>query len=359
MKFIYIVFSGLGQLFRKNKLVFALFIIGSISASLMFSYFYGNMIGYLQYETKDDFAHRLFCIYGVDSDLFPEIIEELSKDDRIEDIRFSSNFSEYDRINVVASFHGEISDPETLVGRTFTDDEISSSEMVAICTVYSSGKGPDIGDSITINGYEFECIGKHSKLGVYIPYTTYMALGFGNDSSSEIQIVLKDADVARSKEFYEEMSVFFGDARAIDSPYLSMQYEKSFAKSELLIYVCPFYAVSMLAFMFLLKYLIDETADEMVVYSVCGASKTTVSVMLFWEIAILSLTTGVVGALLHKLLYRSVFDKLNVVPGIRYRFVDYAVICLSMLVISMLVSLPFIASFRKLSLIDSKRKCDV
>ncbi len=357
MKFIYIVLSGLGQLFRKNKPVFALFIIGSISASLMFSYFYGNMLTFMQ--TSVDDSDKTCVVKCSDFNIMEEAVTKLSNDERISNIHVSSDITEDERLSVTADLRSDIFDMESLSGRYFTEEEIESAAQVAIGTVYGNGVGADIGEILTINGYDFECIGKHARRSVVVPFSTYMALGFGDESGNVIVIYLKSLEVSNSKEFKDEMESLFKDAGKVVSGYEYQQNVKSFAKSELLIYVCPFYAVSMLAFMFLLKYLIDETADEMVVYSVCGASKTTVSVMLFWEIAILSLTTGVVGALLHKLLYRSVFDKLNVVPGIRYRFIDYAVICLSMLVISMLVSLPFIASFRKLSLIDSKRKCDV
>ena len=73
-----------------------------------------------------------------------------------------------------------------------------------------------------------------------------------------------------------------------------------------------------IVFMFLVKYIIDSSRYEYVVYSIVGASRKKVVGIMIAEILGITLLTSIVAMLFHHLFYEVIFDKINYFSGLQY-----------------------------------------
>ena len=116
------------------------------------------------------------------------------------------------------------------------------------------------------------------------------------------------------------------------------------------------YALSICSFLFLVKYMLNRNKYEIAIYSLTGATKKRVLSLLMTEIVVISSSVNLIAIVMHIVFSKSLFAKINMYKSISYSFSDYALIfCLEILAIA-LVALPFIYSFYKREIIETKNQ---
>ena len=358
MKVLYIVLSRLFQYYRKNKLIFILFIIGGISSSLAVAYFYGNGSTYMANRSSEEFYYREYEVY------FRQNGEHYGEKEGVELASVKEGLELIDQELIEKVFFGvDISLEEYRDGyktRLFSSTE--ETYLVAIrgrvyfmpeeewSIIIPSDSKFKIGDTVNINGHGFEVIGQQTFNDYYIPYSAYEKLQL---PVSDMVIISEKRPDYSEDQLLIQLQEVYPDSH-IRSPWLWRLNERNEAVAAIII-IAVCYAVSITSFMFLFKYMIDSISDETVIFLIVGGSKTEMSLMLFWETILLSLFSNGIGIGLHKLLYTSVFEKLNIAENIVYTLADYSIICLVMLVTSLIVVIPFVIRYYRKSLIDTRR----
>ena len=120
--------------------------------------------------------------------------------------------------------------------------------------------------------------------------------------------------------------------------------------------ICLVYALSLFSFMFLMKYMMETSIKENVIYGILGASKNRITGLLLLDNVCFSAFTAAAGILLHIGLKDVFFDKVSVKSEIplTYLWSDYLLLFLLSVVIAQLTLLPFLAGFRRRSLLSAK-----
>lgn len=196
---------------------------------------------------------------------------------------------------------------------------------------------------LTLKGQELQVVGKFSGMEYLIPLGTYQRLGYPIESA--IFTLREKPDDKMEQTILTRLQEQFPTAEI----YYPKLYD-DFAGRQLpmeLFMICLVYGISLFSFLYLMKYMMDQHIAENVVYSLVGAPKKTVIRLVALENLILSTLTSLLSVGLHLLLKESVLDKVSVSANITYRFTDYLLIFILMVVVSQLVSLPFILRYRK------------
>ena len=118
--------------------------------------------------------------------------------------------------------------------------------------------------------------------------------------------------------------------------------------------ICLVYGLSMFSYMFLMKYMMETSIRENVIYGFVGASKNKMTALLLIDNICFSVVTVSAGLLLHLGLKEAFFDKVSVSENIYYTAADYGLLFVLGVGISLLTLLPFLLGFRRHSLLAMK-----
>ncbi len=382
MKTLFLIIQRMKQYVLKNKLIFALFVISSILCSVVVTYFYGNTMLSMQNRSADDPSYRKYFVtflgYGYvdntdenyDPTLAPELTPimydgELDGNELFEsvivghDLGESSVIQHGDKV-VLSCTYGEAPLMPLRGTLEFTD---KYQVIIPDCVSY------DVGETIELAGHEFTVIGQNSYYNAindeeayYIPYETFKELGFETTriwaytkeryAGTGVEIGEKDGPI------YELLSETFptGSADARGYHRVSLDESAEAAMRRDIYPVFASYALSVVAFMFLLQYLLDSVMDETIISVIVGAKKSKLTFMIFCETFFLCAVTSALGIAIHKLFYGSFFTAINISPELTYTAGDYLTIYLSMLAISIIVVIPFLYKYMTLSPIEARRE---
>ena len=365
MKLLQLISSRVRQYWVNHRLIFILFLIGGILSSVMFSYFYGNMLAYIGDRTSEEQSFRWYSVEGAVSDLPTEEeldsvmdrLETLRRDPLVESVRLVFRFKTYptweetieDAHNMfVDEIMAEVGNvyqyPHLLV---LGDTDFESCPNGVILPEGSSGT---VGDTIVIAGTELTAIGKDRSDAYTVSFETFREWKIPVDSITVISANRHDPNNDPLKALLEELFPECG----IGAPdTASTAATREFV--PILTIICAVYGASMLAYMFLLRYLMDANLNTTVVSRIVGAGKWQILGICFGEaVALCALVDGA-GIGFHALLYDSVFSKLNKQAGMVYLPEDYLWIFLAMLGVGMVVALGFVAKYASLSPAASRR----
>lgn len=377
MKTLELVFTRIYYDFKQNKSVFTVFLIGCLLCSLSFIFFYGNQLSLKIYEGSDQEVLNEYTINFSEPASYEDIVNSpLIKSDIVLDveIRCSLTMDEIPMKEMNLSEVAEFDDGSTIytmssilygkdellqeMGRVeFTDAERKEGKNVVILpSAVSEGVTYNIktGDKITVSGREYEVVGMSTMFGnFYIPPETFKKGGYTVDS---MEIVTSE-HMSRSEinQFVADIQEAFPNGVIHHSPLEYFEIAEQNLSSEGFYIICEFIVVS-LSFMFLMKYIIDSNNAENIIYSMVGATKKRIFAVIMLENTVIYGVVAAVACVLHKLLYNSFFNQINVSPGITYTLVDYVMIVLAVVVLSCIVSLPFVFSCLKNSIIKNKNK---
>lgn len=375
MKTLEIVFTRIYYDFKQNKSVFTVFLIGCLLCSLSFIFFYGNQLSLKIYEGSDQEMLNEYTINFSEPASYEDIVNSpLIKSDIVLDVEIRYDLSRAEipmkemNIPEVAEFDdGTYRISSKLYGKDellqemgrvkFTDAERKEGKDVVILPSEVSEGIPydiEIGDKIMVSGRKYEVVGMSSMSCVfYIPPETFKKGGYTVDS---MEIVTSE-HMSRSEinQFVADIQEAFPNGVIHHSPLEYFEIAEQNLSSEGFYIICEFIVVS-LSFMFLMKYIIDSNNAENIIYSMVGATKKRIFAVIMLENTVIYGVVAAVACVLHKLLYDSFFNQINVSPGITYTLVDYVMIVLAVVVLSCIVSLPFVFSCLKNSIIKNKNK---
>ena len=376
MKTLRLAFSRIFTYFSENKLIFVLYFIGTIACILSMVYYYGNVLNYKTgYSQYDDINFRKFEVkLATPTEITPETLEKLydfEQDYEIQDIilttiidsdgnnvDFSTNteankyysakeleYEGYDDIAIVETYVNNNNDvmvnPKPNI---FTDEQLKQNVTIA---------PKETTVSLNIKGQTFNTIKNESSISYLIPSDAYFNSGI---KTWKIKIYV-------SERFSENMMYRYADflhetfntkfIPSVDiegeydfvrmpNTYYNSENSETLAQFTLIIAV---FAVSVISFMFLLKYLMDSCRRENSIYMMVGAKKKHILLINFIENIILTVSCTAIAIAIHALLYDSLFSKINLFENITYNLQDYGYITMMSLILSTIVQIPFIISY--------------
>ena len=356
MKKARLVFNRIKQYGSRNKTVFVLFVIGTALNAIMFIYLYGNLRPILANWNSDDSYYRQYSVFlDVDWDateedgfavlnpplrdcLPDEVLERIQDSDLFETIELHSIYQERDindsmMIPIGAYVLGKPDPSEIINGVAYlsSDDEI-------IVDPYSQRS---VGKKLNVRGTEFNVVGMSSGEASYIvTEKAYRILGANTN-----QIILYSKNRwhignDRPRQLLDEL---FPDA------YIGAAYQEeydAYMSDEFTPSIILTFGVTFIASVFLLSYLADQLIDENSVSIIVGGKPLSIVTSVIAEGTIISLGAALLGLLIHCVLYKPVFDHVNISIGLVYRVGDYLTVFLIMaaviLVIVSLMSLKYL-----------------
>lgn len=349
MKWLSMIASRLWQYMRHHTLTFCLYVVCSLFCGLGFIYMYGNFTWWMGSRNITYQIPRTYTVHKSAESSYT------MKD--VHDRLMHAGLPSY---TAVYGFTTDINGPETLVfapvvgepemdklmGRTaFTDEELQQGAPVVVVGMYVTGSTVQIGET------NFRIIGRHKSDECYIPPNALPKTGIPAD---RIRIMVsKMPSPAEDRQIQTILATAFEGDRITSFPaYLFAGAVNDLPSDMLLIAVV--YALLLASFMFLMKYMMDVTSRENVIYTIAGASKGSVIRLLLRDNLCLSVPTAVLSLLLFTLLKKPLFDPFSLYGGLTYELSDYLLVFFSMVLVSTLTCLPFIWGYGKRSAMEAK-----
>ena len=345
MKFIYLIGSRLFQYWRSNKLLFCLYIACSILCGTGMLYLYGNFTITMQQRAEQITEMKQFRLH-FSEDECPSFSEIQAMVPEWEVPLTSCYVQASDKLitkTVQTVIYGQT--PYLKVSGEIDLSKRNDENVVIIPHVDISERLEldRVKGLLTLKNQTFQVVGQFTGISYLIPLGTYQRLGYPIESA--IFTLREKPDDKTEQTILAWLQEQFPTAEI----YHPKMYD-DFAGRQLpmeLFMICLVYGISLFSFLYLMKYMMDRHLAENVVYSLVGAPKKTVIRLVALENLILSTLTSLLSVGLHLLLKESVLDKVSVSANITYRFTDYLLIFILMVVVSQLVSLPFILRYRK------------
>ena len=342
MKFLRLILSRLTLYYQKNTLIFFMFFLGGVASMLGFLYFWGNMLPSVRWRSDRTGGFREYTLSS-DRSYETEELQELFAATSLFSGVTVENISEKGRIQ--ASLFGEIAVYPTIGDASFAGEDTFS-------VIAPDNARLMVGDSATIGGEIFTVTGKHSQEDAYyIPYAAFEKLEL---SVNGLILYSAEREPEKKDKAYAFLQENFPGA-AIETPHIWNSFDATDSYATALQLTVSYGAV-MLAFLFLFLHMIEETADMTAVCRIVGADGRKIGAMHLCEILLLTASTGITGILLHILLYRPVFSKIDLLQGVNYRAIDYALALILTLADVLLFSIPFLWKGIRASPIDAYRR---
>ena len=211
------------------------------------------------------------------------------------------------------------------------------------------------GDFLNLEGTKFPVVGRTHHFSndvVFIPIRSFLEHGFSPDS---VELIL-DATPTRKENNHilERLAVLFPETSIAD-PYQSIRNDQSRNPGGVAM-ISGIYLISILSFLFLFQYLIQENSYENVVYSLVGARKSSVVGIACMELTLLSGGSALLAGLLHAALYNPFFVHINIYGQVPYTLWDYSLCFFLTVALSLAALTPFLAIYTRRSLAEMKRQ---
>ena len=368
MKTIKLIFSRISFYFLSNKLIFIMFLLGGIVCSTSFIYFYGNQLSTKKSEVSTDSSYYTYTLKFDEPASYYEIKNSsLLNSEIIEDVMavhylllddLPKEFNKNNYIDYYLRVCTQINNKHKLfskMGRSeFYDEEIKNGKNVIILPncddIFSLAQG----DTVTLSGREYEVIGVNTFIdNFYIPSNTFDKCGYSID---EITIYTTERmSRTENSQFIANLHAEFPQSDLIESPSESYKAADSYFIGDFFLIRCEF-IISALSFMFLIKFLIDKSNLENLIYLIVGATKRKLFLILILENIIISGIIGIISIAIHLITYNQFFVYFNVYEGLQYSIMDYIIIFISIIILSCITAIPFIISCLKNSIIINKNK---
>lgn len=344
-----------------------MYILGSITCVIALIYFYGNFLSIKRMEVRNLLEYRQFIVNLDQNISFDEIQNDFLEPYKVERVlltgettidasyqdKFDSSLTRSDNqsgfpMKISADLHAGSRVVATLGRTSFTEEENQSdSPLVVLPNDYLG----ELGDEIQVEGQNCKIIGLSTDSDkMYIPLGLYEKL---HVPTGRIVITLvNQLSPADVRALSDKINQAYPHA-LIQTPldYTDLAYSKLPAQ---LLLICLLYLVALLSFLFLFKYLIDQSRFENTIYSIVGASKRQILSVLVTETVLLSSISAIFGILIHCIFYASVFAKINALGNIPYHFLDYLLIFVLIVLMAGITIIPFLIHFYRNTAIESK-----
>lgn len=340
MKHLYIALNKLKSFLFERPFIFALFFVGSVACSLMFVYFWGNLrymvrsysaVSYtavLTQETQADTGalYDLAEEYGTRIDMIC-MLDGRVLGGQTADVFFATHAEESAGIlcsNRMDAFYFWGCEKEDLLRE--------NAVILSTRLLDEHANEPEL----ALFGTPLQIIGRTASRYCFVSPETFAQYGL---LPMELRLTL-DADLssARKQAFLQTFEQLTGGA------YLLTDTTADISIKELLFVVMPMllvYLLSMFAMLYILMYLLEGMTYELSIYGLIGAKNSSLVLIPALLQGLLLLSAELVAVLLHWLLYRPLFSRINL-EAFSYPPVAYAEAGLLMLAISFAVMLLYL-----------------
>ena len=336
---------------RKNTLIFCLFLLGTVLSSLSLLFFYGNSMADKRNMAQNSLSYRTFTLYG-DRNWTMEDLQSLrdaasgSLDVRVSHTVELPAASEYPELSVQAFLNNNAGVYSYQGQTSFTPEQLEQD-----CAIAPSS----VGDSLNLEGTEFPVVGHTRHFDnnvVFIPIRSFLEHEFSLDS---VELILDTIPTRKeNNRILERLAVLFPETSIAD-PYQSIRADQSRNPGGMAM-TSGIYLISILSFLFLFQYLIQENSYENVVYSLVGARKSSVVGIACMELTLLSGGSALLAGLLHAALYKPLFVHINIYGQVPYTLWDYLLCFFLTVALSLAALTPFLATYTRRSLAEMKRQ---
>ena len=347
MKFIYLITHRIAHYYKKNKCIFVLFVAGAIINAVMVCYLYGNLLPTIynrhstdarmyrtyQFSLSDEAAYRNeteLLDSLIDTGLFEAVITRTWT--QTSDESFNSVY--YGSISLII-----------LTG----ENRLPVGNEIIVPKLYSPYS---TGDTIRINDEEYRVISEHGSNSYYVSYESFIKFRNNSVNTQFVDMVSFERYIENDDPVIKAFESIIPDAH-FERPHGDF-YDRINA-AQGIIQILMSFLISMISFMFLFRFLLDSGIKENAVSRISGATKTKISIQVFFEGVLLTSVATIIGMLLHWILSPSVFNKLNIVDGIEYLLVDYFSILLFILTLTAFVDFVFTRKYSNIS--PNEAKC--
>lgn len=352
----------IGIYLKKNTMIFFLFFMGALLSSLAFIFFYGNSMVDKRNYAQNDIRYRTFTLRSETAwteetlyllaDGIPEALD-VQLTSIIENPFSESNYL----INMEAPF----ADSCTIIAFLKNNNHVyfyegqtsfTSSQLGENVAILSKTLGNI--QSFHINGIAFSVVGNTTNYDVdvvFIPLQSYYKCML---SANTVQLILPTVPSRQeNNRLLERISDLFPEI-TISDPYEIIQADRS-RNAEGIALTSEVYLISIVSFLFLFQYLIEQHSYENVVYSFVGARKSHIICITVIELTMISGFAALVACAIHILLYKQIFISINIYGNIRYELWDYLLCFCLTVFLSLAALMPFMYSYTRHSLTEMKR----
>lgn len=375
MKTLRIIFSRIVTYFSQNRPIFILYIIGMVVCSITLIFFYGNFLSSKTGVYTNEFQSRCYEIrfsnpVSLTKDDISKI-QDFYMDGKIQEIEFLSvldkdgndsiNFHNQDTdaleepIGVDEYISGYLAGEDNCIlvdsyinnnndmmvnpePNVFTDQQLKQS-------VIAAPKGKT--GSVKIHGENFKIIRNVDNTDYVIPFEKYMSLKLRTGR----MYIYTDAIWSKFAitEYTDYLKSIFDDKNYfyyIHDPSSFYAEAEGISRQEMAMLMAVF-GCTAVAFMFLLKYLMDCARRENSILMMVGARRKHILLMSFLENMILTISCVIIASLIHIGFYKTFFSKVNIYEKLQYYPVDYVIIAGMILVATVIVQVPFMIVYWK------------
>lgn len=337
MKTMYVFWQRLKQYYIKNKGVFQLFILGGMLNAIIVSYCYGNLIPSVSNRYLEGPNYMEYLMYFHDTPPSVNGIEIVKNSPLIRSCILSDGeISTFDEDYPIVKLNGTFK---------FTD---------TYQVIVPSTQEKRVGEFLEIYGKSFEIIGISSS-GYYISEDTFMEL-VGVDGIRSVFVYAAKRQPAENDLVDGLLREAFPNMTYLGGPLYDLRVREARDSEGWMVLICVQAFVAVVAYAFLLRYMLGTLRKENVVSMILGSSKVRTAILIFRDAIALCVLANAMGLLTHYLLYKPIFRGLNIEQSLRYTFNDYCLILLMMVMLSLIVTIPVVIKEIVSTPANSKRR---
>lgn len=367
-----LIFDGIAEKYRKNKVLFILMLVGILASSFMIIYFYGNYNAYLD-SSVDGLSGRTYYAENA-LKLKYEQIEALdlseydiqsysflcgwtlnsNKNDDDLSMPYIENGGSREVLSYstggpvkymnLSAYKDDIFEAVAYMGKVDLSGESDPYVAIVPCTSVTRGlrydKSTASYGTVYIYGKPYRIIGVSTKLDtILIPYEAYVKEGYSIDTVS--YVTNEVLPLSTSDKFAEAIWSAFGSYRTVEpySHYKSV--EEEYRVYVGLIFIA--YTVSLISFAFFMNYFTELGMRTSSIYSLCGAKKLYLMANTLAQNLLLTVS-GCIVALILNFVFGNLIDLL---PSVRYSLRDAALILVSTVAATVILSIPSMLKVRR------------
>ncbi len=356
MKTIQLLLGRVRQYWTGNKLVLCLFLVGGIITSMFFAFYFGNIAEYVAYRTSNEKRFRTYGVLGAQEFsagvpyqgpvLEPEIAREIAENPLVEEVMVTYfDLSSPAYLHQYQAVTGNLPNIRIKKG---TNDLNSLTNGI----ILTEADDEKVGEPAVRLGHEFVVVGKEDSLGLMLRTAREYKISWEAYMEMELPIYTITVYAVQRYDDPETDPVlkllqekFPGVEIWSHSQQRAMERNAQWTL-ELIGYT---YAVTMVSFLFLLRYLMDSVLSTTITTMIVGASKRKIFLISFLEVFSLCGAVNGAGLFLHWLLYPGFFSKFNLIDTIEYWPEDYVLLFLLLQAVAAVVCIPFIWKYAGLS----------
>lgn len=313
MKILYLIFAKLKALIAEDKFFFATLFIGVLTCNIMFTYMYGIIA---QLNEKDGLAD-IFLYYTSGEKLTSEQIDKKLSNYTVRldcytliDID-NSHVGNNDNLQEFSIRAKETSD--MIYTSTGTADDLAETNSVIIPTDI---KDVNIGDTIVLNGKTLKVVGSSSIPAFVMFKETFEANGFVPD------VISIDA---ANKDIQSILSFLSSDLDNYATENVSSTGLNETSRTTL-VTVIVIYSLCVLSFLYLMISIYDRNAYELNIYEIIGATRKVTKAIIGGVVFIFLAFSSLLSQIIHMILYKPLFSKLNIFGDYYYTISDYLIL---------------------------------